>query len=384
MVQIVDVRGSGNDITIFGRALTLPSDSSSLVANIGSIRYNNSTGMLEVYKLAGWIAEIGPIGPTGAVGATGVVGPIGPTGATGPIGLTGATGPIGLTGVIGPIGLTGVTGPIGLIGATGPIGVGTSGPIGMIGPSGPIGLTGPTGATGAVGPIGLTGPTGAAALLAFTPVQQGGGVGQATNKVYIGWSGSGLKAQVDNTDEGVFGMLPATQTWTGTNSFNGVLYANAGVASAWITATTINASGAIASAAGLSGVSLNTYSGNIQANGARVRSNYGARGSGDSWACVTLSDYSLYGAQSGYNIFPNGLIIQWIVANLPIQQTTTLSFPITFPSYAAAVTGNLGYYINLGDSPVIGCQALSNSQFAASLAGDYGGSEACWFIAIGW
>lgn len=40
--------------------------------------------------------------------------------------------------------------------------------------------------------------------LGFTPVQQGGGTGQGTNKIYIGWAtdASGLKAQTDNTDLG--------------------------------------------------------------------------------------------------------------------------------------------------------------------------------------
>lgn len=36
----------------------------------------------------------------------------------------------------------------------------------------------------------------------FKPVQQGGGVNQSNNKIYIGWSGSALKAQVDSTDLG--------------------------------------------------------------------------------------------------------------------------------------------------------------------------------------
>jgi hypothetical protein len=34
----------------------------------------------------------------------------------------------------------------------------------------------------------------------YTPVQQGGGTNQGTNKVYIGWSGNGLLLQVDVTD----------------------------------------------------------------------------------------------------------------------------------------------------------------------------------------
>ncbi len=40
--------------------------------------------------------------------------------------------------------------------------------------------------------------------LGFTPIQQGGGTGQGTNKVYIGWAtdASGLKAQVDSTNLG--------------------------------------------------------------------------------------------------------------------------------------------------------------------------------------
>lgn len=40
--------------------------------------------------------------------------------------------------------------------------------------------------------------------LGFTPIQQGGGTGQGTNKVYIGWAtdASGLKAQADNINLG--------------------------------------------------------------------------------------------------------------------------------------------------------------------------------------
>ena len=38
--------------------------------------------------------------------------------------------------------------------------------------------------------------------LSFTPVQQGGGAGQEGQKIYIGWSPSGLKAQADTLDLG--------------------------------------------------------------------------------------------------------------------------------------------------------------------------------------
>ncbi len=38
--------------------------------------------------------------------------------------------------------------------------------------------------------------------IGFTPLQQGGGTGQKTNKVYIGWSDVGLRLTVDTTDIG--------------------------------------------------------------------------------------------------------------------------------------------------------------------------------------
>lgn len=40
--------------------------------------------------------------------------------------------------------------------------------------------------------------------LGFTPVQQGGGIGQGADKIYIGWDGGGLRATIDSTDEGHF------------------------------------------------------------------------------------------------------------------------------------------------------------------------------------
>lgn len=40
--------------------------------------------------------------------------------------------------------------------------------------------------------------------LGFTPVRQGGGSGQLGNTIYIGWSGTRLKGQVDATDLGNF------------------------------------------------------------------------------------------------------------------------------------------------------------------------------------
>lgn len=54
--------------------------------------------------------------------------------------------------------------------------------------------------------------------LGFTPVQQGGGAGQLANKVFVGWDGGGLKAQVDGTDLGRFLF---TNIFTGSLAGNG-------------------------------------------------------------------------------------------------------------------------------------------------------------------
>lgn len=57
--------------------------------------------------------------------------------------------------------------------------------------------------------------------LGFTPVQQGGGVGQLTNKIKIGWSASGLKATVDTSDLGVIAFthqIPAAPNYAWGNA----------------------------------------------------------------------------------------------------------------------------------------------------------------------
>lgn len=61
--------------------------------------------------------------------------------------------------------------------------------------------------------------------LGFTPVQQGGGGGQGTNKLYMGWSGSGLRFQVDATDFGLDWPMRSTngaKAWVNFDSGGGV------------------------------------------------------------------------------------------------------------------------------------------------------------------
>ena len=70
---------------------------------------------------------------------------------------------------------------------------------------------------------------GAQAALGYTPVQQNGGTGQLTTKLYIGWLGSNLGLQVDTTNYGsswpisiTGNAATATTATTATNATNAV------------------------------------------------------------------------------------------------------------------------------------------------------------------
>lgn len=57
------------------------------------------------------------------------------------------------------------------------------------------------------------------ANLGFTPVQQGGGIGHGSNKVFLGWAETGLKLTVDATDLGSVALRGQPNRWTDVNYF---------------------------------------------------------------------------------------------------------------------------------------------------------------------
>lgn len=67
--------------------------------------------------------------------------------------------------------------------------------------------------------------------LGFTPVQQGGGVGQNPNKIYLGWAvdGSGLKCTIDLTDQGNVALTGLVNTFRKAQVINGAGYTNSAV-----------------------------------------------------------------------------------------------------------------------------------------------------------
>ena len=154
---------------------------------------------------ASWVLATGPTGYSGSQGIIGFTGSQGIIGFTGSAGTNGFWGSVGFTGSRGIIGFTGSQGVVGFTGSAG-----TNGFWGSVGYTGSASTV--IGFTGSQGQIGYTGSFG------YTAVQQGGGAGQATNKLYVGWSESGLRLQVDSTNFGnvwPIGITGAAATVTG-------------------------------------------------------------------------------------------------------------------------------------------------------------------------
>lgn len=74
-------------------------------------------------------------------------------------------------------------------------------------------------------------------ILGFTPVQQGGGTGQLTNKIYIGWTGSQLKCTVDKTDLGAFVFEGRAQVGTTITAYWG---SSSSTGNKWAMASALN------------------------------------------------------------------------------------------------------------------------------------------------
>ena len=74
-------------------------------------------------------------------------------------------------------------------------------------------------------------------ILGFTPVQQGGGTGQLTNKIYIGWTGSQLKCTVDKTDLGAFVFEGRAQVGTTITAYWG---SSSSTGNKWASASGLN------------------------------------------------------------------------------------------------------------------------------------------------
>lgn len=120
--------------------------------------------------------------------------------------------------------------------------------------------------------------------LGFTPVQQGGGTSQGTNKIYIGWNASTIRLQVDSTDfagdwpltlnasrttAGTFDIARLPVATSGTSSATQVVRAddtrlsNARTPTAHVHSAADITSGTLAVARGGTGVTTSTGTGDV-------------------------------------------------------------------------------------------------------------------------
>ena len=128
-----------------------------------------------------------------------------------------------------------------------------------------------------------------------------------------------------------------------------------------------NITGAVTAGGAVSGLAVNSTNGNVTALNGKLRASIGARGSGDPNAGVILADYLNSGS---YNIFPNGLIVQWgiggAVCNLTQSEggltwffgVTNVIFGTAFPTAIGGITvtpfdlaGHLVFNANVQSSP---------------------------------
>lgn len=146
--------------------------------------------------------------------------------------------------------------------------------------------------------------SGVLSALGFTPVRQGGGVGQGNNKVYIGWSGSRLKATVDETDLGsiIFDNNTATESVVGVAKVATQAQTNAGADDAtFVTPKKL--------------------------------------------AAYSVLGFQIVKGDTGYIKLPDflgGFVMQWTkTPTLSTSTNYTWNFPLGFPNKCAGVSGTL-------------------------------------------
>ena len=189
-----------------------------------------------------------------------------------------------------------------------------------------------------------------ARVLPFTPVQQGGGTAQTTNKVYIGWSGdSTLHLQIDSTNFGnnwpinISGIASyATGATNATNATNATFATNATYAT--------NASGNFVAG------------GDIYANGSKVLAT-------KEW--VNDPAGSSIVVNNGYKRLPGNIMIQWMSCAAAGGTTAnkTYTWPTAFASCLTVMISNTMTNGEINDSiGNVGSEGVRLSSFTATTA----------------
>jgi hypothetical protein len=220
--------------------------------------------------------------------------------------------------------------------------------------------------------------------LPFTPVEQGGGAGQGTNKLNIGWSATGLLLQVDATTYGnewpiniaaaasklgsgadvnqpmifTYSAIAGTPTylWGSSSSAgqNNNVYAAANLSVGYATTATTATNGGVTSVNGLTGAVSFPY--------------------------LAAASESL--AVNGYCRLSNGLTFQWGTGNLPgaSGSNTSITFPTPFTSACFNVQVTIAGAPGLsGDNGPFTAQSFNTTTLTVYSTNDTGGANFHWF-----
>jgi len=164
----------------------------------------------------------------------------------------------------------------------------------------------------------------------------------------------------------------------GTLSIRASIFAGAGIGAG----TSISAGTSITA-----GTTISTTSGDITANGGKLRASLNS--GGDTNAATLLGEFTMAGAGIGiYGKFPAGLVVQAGGLNIPEQGIRTFNFPTAFPNVCLGIAGGAAaglasLSVNMG---TCGISPINNSQFNVEWAtsvvtgADIGG----YWIAIGY
>ena len=100
---------------------------------------------------------------------------------------------------------------------------------------------------------------------------------------------------------------------------------------------------------------------------------------------VVFNQFPFSVSGNGYISLPNGFYLMWGNGTAPLGGSTgAFAFPTAFPHACLAVIGSLGYVIP-GASPIgFGINAVNNAQFYVTLATTISGTDAFWYIAVGY
>lgn len=202
--------------------------------------------------------------------------------------------------------------------------------------------------------------------LGFTPVQQGGGTSQTTNKLYIGWSaGAALRLQVDSTDFGSTWPIAISGASADSAKLGGQLpnyYATAANLANYLSLSGGTMSGQIRSTAPFAG------NGQIDIGSINQAAYIVLRRGSDGGAAASIGYGSATSNGSDFSIYSGGGAG---IIKLAVNAGTALTIGTDrSATFAAGISGTTASFIATGSTVPVGVMALSEYQTGNPASGN--------------